>query len=311
MILTPVRPVSAEFHGGDDWSSTGVGFDDYGRMTTQRKHKPIERKRPCPEWVFNQQQLAEIIVSCVEYRALLCRGLHAKARAGFTLQQRLKIAEATLGEREAPLLGNLDDLQARYKLAKEFGQTDAMRMLEQKIEEVDTRLIVNRKAATLYSGVVYHYFQRGADSVEVANALGMKPPWVRQVVWRLEHIAAQLGYGRKIERNSYRDKDPLQMGLKGRARWVFKSRAAGISWVEIKRKLGDTNPHNHHLRKLCSEYGHSLPKHPCKYGDEMVSKAANLRAKGWSWDQIAAKVGMPSTSVQWHVKRLQAVEAGI
>jgi hypothetical protein len=69
-----------------------------------------------------------------------------------------------------------------------------IRLLEQQIENVDTRLRFEQKdgGALLALGVAYFYFRLGQDSVAVGKQLGTKPPHIRQIVWRLRQTWAKL-----------------------------------------------------------------------------------------------------------------------
>ena len=48
--------------------------------------------------------------------------------------------------------------------------------------------------AKYYAGVAYHYWRCGLTSVEVGQELGIKPPHVRCILWRMGKVAGQLGY---------------------------------------------------------------------------------------------------------------------
>src|SRR5258708_1456225 len=62
-------PVSAEFKAGGQVESTGIGFEDYGRMHTQAHKQSGERRLPTPRWALDNDLLCKVLVAYVESRA--------------------------------------------------------------------------------------------------------------------------------------------------------------------------------------------------------------------------------------------------
>jgi len=60
-----------------------------------------------------------------------------------------------------------------------------LRILEVEIQNLDTQLCFIKRPAELLVGIVQRYYRQNLDSVETGLALGVKPPAVRQTIWRL------------------------------------------------------------------------------------------------------------------------------
>lgn len=207
-------PVSAHFTM-DGWISTGISYDDYrGMGLTKRKHT-AERRLPTPQWAINDPQLRRLIVQFMEERA----GLRKKKQKG-GLKQRLARAQAKIVRRRPAMMDVLSRLCKLYVHVKKFGAypdkteveiaalaahinglaTPSMyaehnkeivdskraRDLEIEIEGLDTYLrITENGGAGFIVAIVYLYYRVGMDSVGVGAELGLKPPHVRQTLWRL------------------------------------------------------------------------------------------------------------------------------
>jgi hypothetical protein len=181
--------VSAEFDG-HEFRSKGIAYEDYARMHTQQVKLHASRRNSTPGWAFDDAKLREIILRCLEVRAGLRRpqpGTHA---------QRLARAQEVLASfMRQELTTRIDELCAKYVAAKRAGNFARERALSQKIEETDTQLRLIYQAPQVLAGVVYYYWRCGLDSVAVGHQLGIKPPHVRGLLWRIGRVAGLLGYG--------------------------------------------------------------------------------------------------------------------
>jgi hypothetical protein len=179
--------VSAEFDG-HEFHSNGIAHEDYARMHTQQVKLNASRRNPTPNWAFDDTKLPEIILRCLEVRAGLRRpqaGTHA---------QRLARAQEVLASFLRPqLTTRIDRLCAKYVAAKRAGNFARERMLGQKIEETDPQLRLIYQAPQVLPGVVYYYWRCGLDSVTVGHKLGIKPPHVLGLLWRIGKVAGLLG----------------------------------------------------------------------------------------------------------------------
>jgi hypothetical protein len=173
-------PVSAEYDG-ESWSSPGIDFSDYSRMSTQQRKQSGERRLPTPVWSVNQSLLRAVLVRYLEKRAMLI-----KPQPG-TEQERMQRALAVI-EKSRPLLEeSLKQMCAGYVQLKKSG-CDAARLkkLAEEIENHDSVLRMNNAnlAGTIIR-IVHLYYRCRLDSVGVGMELGLKPPHVRQILWKL------------------------------------------------------------------------------------------------------------------------------
>jgi hypothetical protein len=189
-------PVHAEYGADHEWTSTGIGFEEYSRMQTVTRAVAPGRQLETPSWAVNDAQLRELLVAFMEERAFNGRtGLQTGP-----LADRLANAQRKLiGDCEKILVPTIDRLCKRLVALKRSTPLtqDAQKQIQQlehQIENLDTRLRFEQKdgGACLALGVAYFFFRLGHDSVAVGKQLGAKPPHVRQIVWRLRQTWAKL-----------------------------------------------------------------------------------------------------------------------
>ena len=104
------------------------------------------------------------------------------------------------------LIAAMDRLCARYtELKRTVPCTPEIAMratqLSRQIETLDTRLRFESKdgGLLLICGIIYHYYRLGEDSVGTGKALGIKPPQVRQTLWRLSRVWDKLHHGHRLD----------------------------------------------------------------------------------------------------------------
>lgn len=139
------------------------------------------------------------------------------------LKQRLEDAKSKIVTKRPAAMAVMDRLCAEYVEIKQKGlnpnMTDAewnesktqpymcfaegearyqdeqkrLRHLEIEIEGIDTYLrYTENGGADVVAAVVYLYYRTGLDSVGVGAELGLKPPHVRQTLWRLHQTAKRM-----------------------------------------------------------------------------------------------------------------------
>ena len=88
------------------------------------------------------------------------------------------------------ITATLTRLCQRYTQLKNADPTsDELKELEHQIENLDTCIRVLQKGmATVIAAVVYLYYRQGLNSVAVGELLHLKPPHVRQLVWRIKNF---------------------------------------------------------------------------------------------------------------------------
>lgn len=211
-------PVSAEFHGGDDWSSPGIDFSDYSRMATHERKLAPGRRFATPAWAVNNDVLQEIIVRYVEARAFggPQHSASQHALASGSVQERLRHAQARLDTRRPFLIQTLNSLCKQLVFVKQHVPLDEVRVrqLHLEIENHDTQLRVNGCIAAKVASVIHFYYRMGMSSPNVAAELNLKPPHVRLILWRCWQFAQEMGY--KPEKQDRRQLKPE--GAKPKAR---------------------------------------------------------------------------------------------
>jgi hypothetical protein len=199
------------------YGSKGLdGSDFYGNSAADRPgmqvaiHKPSgQRRLDTPAWALRNDMLADVIANYCLSRA------GVRHRVG-TVAEKMALAKTLAARRRKMLVGRLDCLCSRYVAAKKQTRRDyaELRSLEINIENLDTSLRILDNEAVIAAGVVYHYYHRHADSVAVGQALGLKSPHVRIMLWRLRIIAAELGYDKHAvadERKSRPQRAPTKI----------------------------------------------------------------------------------------------------
>jgi hypothetical protein len=200
------------------YGSKGLdGSDFYGNSTADRPgmqvaiHKPSgQRRLNTPAWALRNDMLANVIANYCLSRA----GVRYRdgAFGVGTAAEKLALAKTLAARRRKMLVERLDGLCSRYVAEKNKRPQDKaeLRSLEINIENLDTSLRFLDNEAEIAAGVVYHYYHRHVDSVAVGQALGLKAPHVRIMLWRMRLIAAELGYDKHAvadERKSRRAKN--------------------------------------------------------------------------------------------------------
>jgi len=178
-------PVHATYHGAvDGWESTGIAFEDAGRMRSVLHKLNNHRRAPTPAWVSDDAAVREVITLFIESRARLVscgNGCVRRAREG-TVGERLDRAQARMQEIRPQLENNLRGLCARYMSEHE---PKKRKMLAESIENIDTQLRIIERGASICAAVLHFYYKMGMDSVAIAQELHLKPPHVRQLLYRL------------------------------------------------------------------------------------------------------------------------------
>lgn len=202
--------------------NANLSFSDMERLHIQRVgDTQPERRLPTPAWALRDEDTRAVVVAALEERFYT-----TKHRVG-TLQERLAqcraAAEAYLpGKREmlktwikdfrtisAGGFADLSDEDAQAKfagLSENGGQAaltpeiarDALKAkklvdLARQIANLDTDIWLGERGyAETLCAIVYLYFRLSWNSCSVAEFLSLKPPHIRQVIFRLCQTAASL-----------------------------------------------------------------------------------------------------------------------
>jgi hypothetical protein len=236
--MTDIRanhyPVEATFHGfAEGWKSTGLSFGDIGRMSVRERKGAPARRFVTPSWAVNDDELAELVTYFMEKRARL----HGTYEG--TLAERLAHAEARLLHEGRPqYVESLQNLCAEYVQLKKSGTADAgrVRSLEILIANRDTVVrMIDGGCSRLLLGVVYHYYRRGLNGLQVGEEISLKHDHVRQILYRL-HFAWRELKGIEPERISHRYPE-FEGDYELDDEQVFILRARGLSYRAISIRL--------------------------------------------------------------------------
>lgn len=171
---------------------TCLTFQDFGSMHIQRKGRHIRRRLPEKiEWAFNDEMMKNVVLTYLERRFFL------RPIPGATNEERLARINA-----HGPLAVtyNKFNLDARIDAHKEAlidgAPAKQLRRLEIETQVMDSRVRCDGRAASTVFAVVYMSYHLGMDSTTVAEELRILPPHVRQILYKLNHVAADLKTGR-------------------------------------------------------------------------------------------------------------------
>jgi hypothetical protein len=188
------KPSSVTFDSHGVVSSTGLSMSDYGRMQTTAKSYVWFWRTGIPDFVMKPAKLREVITRAVEIRA----GFRAWP-VPLPQQQRLVVAQKALDEKREAKIATLDSLCARYLAAHEaLEPRPVVAKLESAIENIDTALRVDENAAAFIAAILFLSYRVRMNSTQVAHELGLKPPMIRQILYRCNIIARQIESGEPV-----------------------------------------------------------------------------------------------------------------
>jgi len=175
----------------------GLSFDDLQRMQvseggggTSNGRKRHRRERgPAPDWVNNNAIVQQVLAIWI------CKRANIKPPAGLSPWEQIQRAQARLAQNEPMWLNMLLRYQHKFGALRQQPDTDPdkLRSLAVQIERLDTRVLIDRKAAAVAAGVIHYYFRMGYDSVAVATDIdGLKPTAARQIILQLKRAYAAL-----------------------------------------------------------------------------------------------------------------------
>ncbi len=225
----PPQPVS-EYDGAEGFTTVGISYDDYRSMHMVKDSGPV-RRLETPWWVSNKPFLRELITRYMEARAQI------RHREPIGHRDRLHAAMKRLKERRPKLIEMLDKLAAEFVECREPARK---KQLQIEIESIDTQLVHLGNEAPLLAGVLHFYHGCGYESPEVAHSLGIKPPYVRMILWRLNKIA------RKMVAEGWKPGRKKNRRLKFDLEKAVALRKQGLSFEAIGNRLGVTGSGVHH-----------------------------------------------------------------
>jgi hypothetical protein len=199
-LQAEVHPVSiARFNAeGEASGGTGLSFDDYKHMQTQTHKQSGQRRYTTPIWALNDRMLQIVLVEYLLQRAFshgyLLRAAAFQSTVNMKPFDKLRYAEEILRARVPGLEKRVVHLCGEYVGLKNSGGDPArIQRIESLIEGIDTNIIIDRSAGKVMAAIVYFYYRESLDSVGVALRIGLRPPCVRQSLYRMSIVAQGLG----------------------------------------------------------------------------------------------------------------------
>jgi hypothetical protein len=196
----PNSPVHAEVNGDGEWDSPGFAYEDYARCHTETKKQSGCRRLDTPPWALDPTKLRAVITRYFELRAFGCHV--RKYPIVGTEKERLARAQEKMLADKPKKLAVLDGLCVQYVALKRDGADPAqVCKLGQLIEGLDTTICLIDRGPSVFAAMVYYYYSLRMDSVGTAEALGLKPPAVRQTLFRMATVWKELNGPRVYNHN--------------------------------------------------------------------------------------------------------------
>ena len=166
-------------------AETKLSFSDFGKMHLARREKQQIRRLDTPDWAMKDSTLRKAVL------AYLDRRFYLRNTGGMTDAERLWQVDREARRRLPRLKRILDGHLLRYHaVAKNGASAETLRRLAIECQAADASIVMIEKGiSALVIAAVFYYFRLGWTSVQIANALGVKPPMVRVWLYRIRHIA--------------------------------------------------------------------------------------------------------------------------
>ena len=220
-----------------------ITFNDYSRMHVMSKRVHKYFRGAAPEWVINDHKFREVVVRYLEQRNYIAPQPHK------SYEERLAAVDAAARKNYLP----------RYRALLDRLVNKSVSPVE--VQNVDTKIVLEERGfAAIVVAVAYGYYRRGLNSVELANELGMKPPHVRILLYRLRAVAHQ------IESGESNGKRVVTFEVRDQVRELYKN---GHSIQETAQRAGVSGAT---VRLLLKRDGLTPPRQRIKH--ETYKKAA-------------------------------------
>ena len=220
-------------------AETKLTYQDYSSMNVQTRKQSGERRLPTPVWAVNDEFLRKLLVVFMEQRFQV----HTE---GTLIERREALRQHAIAQCPR-FAAKLDELNARYvELGKQGAPPARLRRLEMQIENLDTVIRTTHNGGMDYvAAVVFFYYRVRLDSVGVGLELGIKPPHVRVMLFRLHQLwkvhfnddgteKPRAGRAASAEKVSYTPKSP-KMGWS--LREAILLRIFGFTYRQIGKRL--------------------------------------------------------------------------
>jgi hypothetical protein len=277
-----------------------LSFQDYSAMQTQQHKQSGERRLPTPAWALSDKLLAEIIVLFMEKR------LYIRDPQGSLIERRER-ARAVAIAQIPRLNATIDKLNFEYVTAQRSGAPQhRLKELEVEIESLDTqiRTTSNDGGIGTLAAIAYLYYRRRLDSVGVGEALRIKPPHVRQILYRFNQLWAE-------RFNPDGSPKPLAAHVDWDIKEAIAMRMAGLTFLQIGKEL---NVSAATIYNAFRKYGIVVPifvfnkpravRNPSTGRSFDYDHAAEMRRAGMTYRQIANELVVKRVTVYHALRRI-------
>jgi hypothetical protein len=133
--------------------------------------------------------------------------------------EQVQLADAELRKRTPELETRIDKLCTEFVAVKNAGGDSArLAVLERQIANLDSQIIISQHALATISAIAYLFWRADVDSPSCAEATGVHPPAVRQLIFRLCRAAERLGFAAPIRNPSRKQRVRLSTDRQRRSR---------------------------------------------------------------------------------------------
>jgi len=168
---------------------SGLAYSDVkSNMRVERMGFGPERRLPTPGWALRDDLTREVLVAYLEER------LRLRHRGGALVERMERCREAA--KKHLPRLTTARDrLIEEYRrcVSENPSNEQRLRWLEIEICGKDSEAwVAERGDAEIVASILYLFHRLRWNSVSIAEELGMKPPHVRQILFRVAKVGARL-----------------------------------------------------------------------------------------------------------------------
>jgi hypothetical protein len=166
-----IQPVEAQYTS-EGWSSNGIAFEDYERMSSRSSSVPLRHRRWTPAFAASNEKLQKVL----------------KHRAWFYLHGCLSAATQPGDWKTLNAAATKKALESKVS----FRNCSAHKRVEN-----EAHMAAVKQAGgylELQAAIAYRAWRLGQDSCAIAETLGMSPQGVRVNLQRICEVARKLGY---------------------------------------------------------------------------------------------------------------------
>ena len=157
-------------------ADTEIAFSDASAFHFTRGLSPkLGRKTPTPEWALSDEKLRQVVIAYLEVR------FYIWPQPGATYDDRIAAIRKASALRATTYREHVRTMLAAYRTI----EADRQQKFATEIQNLDTQVVLADRLVEVVLHAVYLSYRLNYNSVQVAEATGLKPPAVRALLWRL------------------------------------------------------------------------------------------------------------------------------